>query len=178
MINQITLLEELGTNNILHLSGDLQSHLVGTYEKLKLWGNDEHVKVAGLFHAVYGTQEFELPLTTPTNRSYIASQIGNEAEELVYLYCACNRKFVYPQIGLHQDVLFQDRFTDEEKVLSKKQIRELCEVTLANELDVVDRNPSMRIKHRDWYIDLFNRFEGIVSNIGYYEFRNTFEIAA
>jgi hypothetical protein len=40
--------------------------------------------------------------------------IGTEAEELVYLYGACNRKLFYPRTGTDAQVMFSDRFHNAE----------------------------------------------------------------
>lgn len=178
MSSPVLLLDKLGADKIMHLSGDLKSHLMGTYEKLKMWGSNERACNAGLFHAVYGTQKFERPMVSPTNRPYIASFIGSDAEELVYLYCACDRELVYPQIGVEREVIFYNRFTREKKTISQTDLQDLCEITLANELDIVNRNPDMINDHRDWFIELLVRFRNLVSKAGYLEFERTFRSAA
>ena len=117
-------------------------------------------------------------MVSPTNRPYIASFIGSDAEELVYLYCACDRELVYPQIGVEREVIFYNRFTREKKTISQTDLQDLCEITLANELDIVNRNPDMINDHRDWFIELLVRFRNLVSKAGYLEFERTFRSAA
>jgi hypothetical protein len=49
------------------------------------------VQLAGLAHAVYGTDGFDLVLLDPADRTTLRNLIGASAERLVYLYGACDR---------------------------------------------------------------------------------------
>lgn len=170
----LTLLDQMGTAEIPHLVGDLRAHLIGTYQQLCTWGSADVVCIAGLFHAAYGTAAFERPFQSPSNRAYLSQQIGQAAEQLVYLYCACDRDVLYPQIGRQDTVQFRNRFTQQTQSLSALELSQLCEITLANELDVVSRDPALKAQHRDWFIELFQRFEGIVSATAFSAFQDAF----
>jgi hypothetical protein len=60
------------------------SHLYNTFYILKINNFPEHVCLAGLYHAVYGTEFYHLAIFE--DREKIKNIIGNEAEELVFLF--------------------------------------------------------------------------------------------
>ena len=167
-------LHELGAKGIAHWNGDLEAHLVGTYDLLRAWGNSDDVCMAGLYHAVYGTDGFPMQLVELPDRPRIASIIGDQAEELVYLYAACERSTVNPQIGRSEPVIFSNRFTHQERPLLRGELTAFCELTLANELEIVEKGPSFLTKDRRWYEELFDRFCGIVSEAGFSYYRRLF----
>lgn len=70
--------------------------------------------MAGLFHAVYGTDTPGPMLARIDQRSRIADLIGTEAEQLAYLYGACDRRELYPRLRNSKLPLFPDRFTGTE----------------------------------------------------------------
>ena len=85
-------LRELGAHELSHINGDLEKHLKGTRNLLAEWGNSEPVCMAGLYHAVYGTEDFPEELVPLDKRQEIAKIIGEDAEALVYFYGACDRR--------------------------------------------------------------------------------------
>lgn len=91
---ELALKAALGAEDVGHSGGrTLFTHLRGTYDLLDQWGAAEHVKVAGLFHSIYGTNTFRHQCLQPTakNRELVAKLIGPKAEHLVYLFCTSNR---------------------------------------------------------------------------------------
>ncbi len=167
-------LKELGAEEFAHLNGDLYVHLLGTHELLRAWGNSDDICMAGLYHAVYGTDGLPSGLVELSDRPRIATIIGHEAEELVYLYAACERSVVYPQIGRSKVVTFSNRFTHQERPLLHGELVALCELTLANELEIVGKDPCLLNQDQQWYEDLFDRFSGIVSEDGFSCYRRLF----
>lgn len=164
---KLSALKELGVGEFAHLNGKLEAHLLGTYALLLEWENPEYVCDAGLYHAVYGTQPMErlgIPHNdfSPSDRPEIRAIIGEEAEHLVYLYGACDRDFFYPLIGSPK-ATYRDRFTGETPELDSRTLRDLLEITLANELEISISGPSVRDGDRMNYIHLFDRFRGLVS---------------
>jgi hypothetical protein len=81
---------------------------------------------------------------------------------------------VYPQIGRSKNVVLRNRFTGDERCLDSRELKDLLELTLANELEMVSRDPSFLNKHRKWYEELFDRFYGIVSLRGFTDYRQVF----
>ena len=60
---------------------------------LNSWHAKPFICDAGLYHAAYGTDGFDEHMVSVTQRKAIGEIIGTQAEELVYLYCACDRTF-------------------------------------------------------------------------------------
>jgi hypothetical protein len=177
--NKFSALKELGVGEFAHLNGKLESHLLGTYDLLRGWRNPEYVCDAGLYHAVYGTQPLNklgIPHKeySPYDRPRIREIIGNESERLVYLYGACDRDYLYPQIGGPKAV-YRDRFTGGILELSRNTLGELLEITLANELEICISGPSFKEKHREGFIGLFDRFVGLVSADANDSYREVFK---
>lgn len=166
-----TELQRLGAGEFEHLNGSLAAHLHGTEALLREWGAREVVCIAGLYHAVYGTDGYNPALAGLDMRKRIAELLGQEAEELAYLYGACNRKAYYPRIGGASQMMFADRFTETEYEITTAQLRDLCELILANELQIAQESEEFRVRHGAILSRLFNRMEGLVSEAGFQAFR-------
>jgi hypothetical protein len=83
----------LGADKVGHSGRTLYEHLKGTHDLLLEWGAPEHVRLAGLFHSIYGTIYFKHQCLEPTlkNRELVAELIGQKAERLAYLFCTSDR---------------------------------------------------------------------------------------
>lgn len=87
----IEFLQKIGTDKIRHGDRTLHDHLVGTWRLLKNHGEREAVRLAGLFHSIYGTNVFmtcTLRADNQDDRDMVAHTIGHEAEALAYMFCA------------------------------------------------------------------------------------------
>lgn len=164
-------LHAMGAGEFAHLNGSLAAHLRGTEALLRSWGASELVCVAGLYHAVYGTDGYPTALTGLNARSQISSLIGMEAEALTYLYGACNRAVFYPRIGGESQFLFADRFQAAEYAISIEQLKNLCELILANELEIALNSAEFRANYGPQLAPLFERMRGLVSEAGFASFR-------
>ena len=133
-------LAELGAGDFEHLDGPLIDHLKGTWRLLQQWGASTPLQDAGLYHAAYGTAGFSEHLVSINQRDKIAGIIGRKAEEIVYLYCACDREYFWPQFGNSNYPEYKDRFTGRTFQPSQNQLREFCELTVANELEIANGN--------------------------------------
>lgn len=179
-INEKSLaLKNLGVGEFAHLNGTLESHLLGTYALLVEWDNPAYVCDAGLYHAVYGTQPMKrlgMPHNeySPSDRPKIREIIGTESERLVYLYGACDRDWFYPQIGSPKAV-YRDRFTGEKPELPSGTFKDLLEITMANELEICFSGPLIKEHHRSGLVELFDRFEGLVSARAYGHYKSVFK---
>jgi hypothetical protein len=58
---------------------------------LRGWGAREPVCLAGLFHSIYGTVHFRHQSWPLSDRATIVNVIGDEAENLAYLFCTIDR---------------------------------------------------------------------------------------
>jgi hypothetical protein len=171
-------LKDLGVGEFGHLNGSLESHLSGTYELLMEWNNPEYICDAGLYHAVYGTQPMKrLGIRhkefSPSDRPKIREIIGEKSEQLVYLYGACDRDYFYPQIGSPMAV-YRDRHTGEARELDPETLKDILEITIANELEICMSGPMIKENCRTTIVELFNRFHGLVSVKAFNCFREVF----
>ena len=156
-------LRALGAAAFPQLNGTLERHLHGTERLLREWGNRETVCVAGLYHAVYGTDGIQGCLTGLDTRNAVARVIGVEAESLVYLYGACDRERFHPRIGTPAQHAFVDRFAGCEYPIGDGELRDLCEITVANELDLALGNRDFARRHAGELLELFGRMRGAIS---------------
>ncbi|CAM3856105.1 DUF6817 domain-containing protein [Parendozoicomonas haliclonae] len=162
-MDKFELLKDLGAGDFSHLNGSLMSHLKGTEAILNAWGATETLKISGLFHAAYGTSGFDQNMVSLDRRSDIANLIGAEAEELVYLYCSCDRSYVYPQFGSSHPVEFKDRFNNSTFSLSDAELESFCELTAANELELATSSDDFKLKYGKDLLDLFQRMHSYLS---------------
>lgn len=130
-----------------HLYGDLRSHLLGTWRILAEWGAGETLQRAGLIHATYGTEGFTEPLLGLERRVEIASLVGDAAEALVYFYAACVRDAFYGALARGEAPIFIDRFIAVGRNLDVETIRALCELTAANEAELLLSDPAHGVRY-------------------------------
>lgn len=147
MSDKFKALANLGAGEFEHLDGSLIEHLNGTKEILARWGGSQMLQDAGLYHAAYGTAGFEESLASTDQREKIAAIIGAEAEEIVYQYCACDRQVFFANLGQSPDPLFKNRFTGESYHLAETMLRDFCELTAANEIEIAIDNPDFIEEH-------------------------------
>ena len=134
-------LARLGAGEFEHINGNLIQHLQGTRDLLKSWSASEELQDAGLYHAAYGTAGYDEKLVSLMQRDEISKIIGHKAEELVYEYCACDREFFWPKIGVENDLIFKNRFTGKTYKLDQHLLNHFCELTVSNELEIAIDNP-------------------------------------
>jgi hypothetical protein len=135
-------LSALGAGDFAHLNGTLEAHLVAVHDLLEAWGASPTLCRAGLYHAAYGTAGFTEAMVALDRRHEIARLIGSEAERIVYAYCACDRAYVWPQIGATAVVDFLDRFTGASAEVGTDELRLFCELSCANELELAMKDAS------------------------------------
>jgi hypothetical protein len=158
----LALLHELGAEKIDHPGGTLLAHLVRVRERLARWQARPALQLAGLCHAFYGTDGFATALLPIGRRADLRAVIGTEAEELVHFYASCDRTASYPTLG-DPAPSFHDRFTDTTSAPTLQQLQDFAELTVANELDLVDQNPSWKAHGRADLLPLFTRFRPLLT---------------
>ncbi len=163
MDEKTAFLIKLGADTVEHIDGDLLAHLQGTKHLLEKWGASEALQDAGLFHACYGTAGFSTALATESNRHKLSAVIGEQAEEIVYLYCACEREDYFSKIGREKNPRFNDRFSGESYFLSNDQLRDFCELTAANELEISIGSPKFLEQYRDELYEITARMQPYLS---------------
>lgn len=149
-------LRQLGAEQIAHPGGTLFAHLCRVYRLLAAWEARPALLLAGLCHAAYGTDGFPTALLSLDRRTELARVIGPEAEEIVHVYAAMDRKATYPRLAA-PDSPFHDRFTGGTRRVDRTRRQDIAELTAANELDLARENPLFREQRGQ---DLFARLTG------------------
>lgn len=146
-----------GAAQIDHPGGTLFAHLCRVADRLADWDATSDVVLAGLCHAVYGTDGFPTALTPPGERGELAEVIGVAAEKIVYLYGSCDRGATYPLFVGAGPVAFHDRFTGAVREAEDAQVRAFVEISAANELDVVPHSENFEPHYGSALLELFTR---------------------
>lgn len=154
---------ELGAGEFEHVDGSLIAHLEGTRCLLKEWNASEVLQDAGLYHAAYGTSGFDENLFELTQRKEVAGVIGSAAENIVYHYCACDREAFFAQFGQVEKPLFYDRISAEKSIISQELLQQLCELIVANEIEIAMNNPNFMAQHGNELLELFARMQHFLS---------------
>ena len=88
---KIDFLKSVGSDETSHSGRTLLEHLIGTSEKLKEMGAPQYLQDAGLFHSIYGTVSFMPDGGLVEDRQIIKDLIGDQAEEVAYLFCILDK---------------------------------------------------------------------------------------
>ena len=131
----------VGAADVEHSEGSYLGHTAGVYRDLKAWGCSEEIRLAGLFHSIYGTelfQRFALPLD---RREEVRDLIGGRAEKLAYLNCA----IVYVSFDAAvargtPPYRMIDRFTKSSIEMAPDDFEDLCVIHLCDRLEQFPRS--------------------------------------
>lgn len=134
-------LTELGATKVAHLDGDLLTHMVNVYNNLDRLGCPEHVRLAGLFHGLYGTHALnasEVFVLPEGKREQVRSLIGEAAERLLYNFCV----MTYESLGKSLRLVLKptgkpdlwDRCTGQRLDVTREDFHDVLWVKLADVL--------------------------------------------
>ncbi len=154
-------LRERGAESIAHPGGTLYAHLGRVHDRLGALGHDPPVQLAGLAHAVYGTDGFDLTLLAVADRAVLRELVGEHAENLIYLYGACDRSRTWPTLPDSHQV--RDRFTGGSHTLAPEQVRPFTDLSIVNELDVAEQDPAFVTRHGAYFRALFAAWAPLAS---------------
>jgi hypothetical protein len=99
----IDLLKQRGAHRCWHKHSTFLDHLVGVADILRLWGQDELLRLVGLFHSAYSNSYVNLALLDPqTERDTLRAAIGPDPEATVFLFCSINRQEIVVNTLLKQ----------------------------------------------------------------------------
>ena len=151
-----------GADEIDHAGGSLYVHLHRVAKRLRSLGASDTLVIAGLAHAAYGTDGFPTHLFDwRTERPVLASVIGSEAEQLVYRYGACDRETTWRDLAEHHTVT--DRFTGTSEELGTEDVRDFADLTIVNELDVLDNDAKRAVKLGPFLSEQIPRWQSLAS---------------
>src|SRR5262245_12534106 len=123
------LLDQLGTGRLRHgPRRTLRDHLCGTCELLERWNAPADACLAGLFHSIYGTEVFRAVAAALSQRPRIRAVIGERAEELAYLFSACDRQALFHGLSSPDPPVLRDRFADCDRPLATETRAALLEI--------------------------------------------------
>lgn len=162
----VSFMQSRNADSTEHSGGDLLGHLEATAELLQSWGNTADVCLAGLCHAVYGTEGFQRSMLDSSQRYVLREIIGPAAEALVYFYASAERNFFCPSIT-RGPVEFRDRFTGEIFAPGEAMIRDCLELMLANDVEISGRMESYLRYTQPYNAELFTRCKDYVSDPGF-----------
>lgn len=158
----VNFLKSQGCGDIVHRGGrSLLTHLLGTHALISSWGLPDSVALAGMFHSIYGTSHFEESCLSagPAERKSVRAVIGAEAERLAHLFSAMDRHaFLANPLA---DTM-PNRLADEPLELRPGDAGALCDILLANELELAvalkgaDRPDKIERKVGPWF-EMINR---------------------
>jgi hypothetical protein len=156
-----TWLRRHGAETIDHPGGTLYAHLSRVHERLGRLGLGTDLQLAGLAHAVYGTDGFDLVLLDPADRTTLRDLIGEPSERLVYLYGGCDRGRTWQLLPDTREVW--NRFTNQVEILDLTLLQPFVDLSIVNELDVVEQDPELAEKHGAYFRSLFTSWAQIAS---------------
>jgi ribosomal protein L16 Arg81 hydroxylase len=137
--HHIAFLEEGGARGVAHSGRTFLDHLLGTAEILQRWGGGAALVKAGLFHSVYGTEYFRDSLVSFDGRARVRALIGDEAEHLAFLFCACERGSIHRALRHGAPHAVSDRRGGGTLFVTPSQLRDLVWLAWANSLEQVAR---------------------------------------
>lgn len=154
-------LRRQGAERIAHPGGNLYAHLCRVSERLAVLGCGTDVQTAGLTHAVYGTDGFDLALLDHADRAVLRDLVGADAEEIVYLYGACDRDRSWRQLAQTGQVF--DRFVGQVRTPDPARLRSLVDLSIVNELDVIEHETALADRHGTYFRELFASWAPLAS---------------
>src|SRR5687768_9352503 len=89
--NVVAAFVERGADGIDHPGGTLLAHLIRVSSILDSWSAPEYLVAAGLAHAAYGTDGFDVALFGLEERAVVAALVGDAADAVIYRYASSAR---------------------------------------------------------------------------------------
>ena len=154
-------LRECGADAIEHVGGTLYAHLCRVHDRMAAHGLAVDARLAGLTHAAYGTDGFPVALLDIVERRRLRELVGERAERLVYLYGGCDRGRTWRALPITG--MIRCRFTGTCEAPPPAELRAFVDLSIVNELDVVEHDPVMAAKYGDFFRDIFGRWASLAS---------------
>lgn len=161
-----------GADQVAHPGGSLLSHLERVADRLASYGASESLVVAGLVHVAYSTDGYDTALLAPDERDVLRDVVGEEAEELAWLFGAADQRRLWAQVA-EPLVVWVDRFNGAMRTLDPAQVAPLVELAVANELDGVEVIPGVREEHGHALLRVFTRARPLLSDATWADVQRT-----
>ncbi|MEV4705119.1 DUF6817 domain-containing protein [Actinoplanes sp. NPDC049316] len=154
-------LRERGAETIDHPGGTLYAHLGRVHDRLGALGHGRDVCLAGLAHAAYGTDGFDLTLCDPADRGPLRALVGARAEALIHTYGGCDRSATWDAFGRTRRVV--DRWSGQPVVLGDEDTTAFADLSIVNELDVCEQDPRIAERHGSYFRTVFASWRAVAS---------------
>ena len=154
-------LRERGAEKIDHPGGTLYAHLGRVHDRLGALGHDEPTRLAGLAHAAYGTDGFNIHLLETTQRQVLQDLVGERAEALIFLYGGCDRSRTWPT--LPDKLQVWNRFTGGPQPLPLRDVQSFVDLSIINEVDVMEQDQSITERYGAYFRELFDTWAPLAS---------------
>jgi hypothetical protein len=133
-------LQRRGAEHEHHARGSLFQHLCGTRDVLATWGQPVRVCLAGLVHSGFSTESFAHALFDVGERGRLRELIGEEAEHIVYLFCAINRDELFGKLranggNVTGPLRLENRLGGPALDLARRDVGDLLLLHMANAAD-------------------------------------------
>ena len=121
----IVCLNDWGASDIKHSGRTFLDHHVGTYKITSNWKLAKRVRLAALFHSVYGIASIENSRTYVT-REQLYEKIGCDAEQLVWSFYSLDRLSFFKNLQMNRNKLNMNNqlFNDVVHLLAANQIEQ------------------------------------------------------
>ncbi|MBL8225644.1 MAG: hypothetical protein JNM50_09955 [Chromatiales bacterium] len=156
-------LERRGAGSVPHLRNTLLGHLRAVHDLLVEWHGPGGLATAGLLHSFYGSDRLHHALGGAAERPVLRQLLGPELEQLVWLYGACDFAWLQAAVAREGRPAYRDRHTGEVRDLPAAVPLPLCELMVANEVDLATRSPSYREKRLGLLEDFASRWRDVLS---------------
>jgi hypothetical protein len=147
------MLAERGAHSIEHPGGTLYAHLVRVHQRLAGHGLAAEVQQAGLAHAAYGTDGFDVVLFDHRDREPLRALVGPRTELMIYRYGGCDRSRTWSELARTKQVW--SRFDGTAELLDAADLRAFVDLSIVNELDVVEQSAEIAGRYGEYFRALF-----------------------
>jgi len=157
------------TRALPHAHGrPLAAHLRGTREILRAWQQPMWIQLGGLFHSIYGTDDYRNSALAISQREDLRLLIGKRAERLAYLFAASRKQDIVASasasdLQTRQPPRLPDRFTGAHNLLTREELFALLVLLMANQAEQTAAKDSLP---GNWLADLTAHRQLLDENAG------------
>jgi hypothetical protein len=144
--------ESLPFRKNVHSQRYLSEHLYGVYGLLSRWKLQRSVRLAGLFHSIYGTSSYRPTDLEFLGKDQLIELAGPQAEALVDLYCSIDRSKLLAVAAIAESepasIPSREGSGPDVQSVSAEQFRSLLNILYADRAEQIIHRPVVTIE--DW----------------------------
>ena len=107
------------------------------------------------------TPTTQVSLLDVADRATLRAVVGARAEEQVYRYGGCDRGRTWR--ALHETQMIRSRFTGHVEAPTRADLRAFVDLSIVNELDVVEQDAEIASKYGDYFRSIFATWADLAS---------------